>query len=111
MNNINKKELDILFLFLAKQAIKINDLRVSYLKNLNAIFKKNYKKLVIKNFTFSLTSGWPSAENSNDLYNFLVKNRDKIIAKKQLAYGCHRADITFKLNNKNDKLLSRGEKK
>jgi DNA replication and repair protein RecF len=108
-------QLDIWFKEFAKVNQILNNFRNNYLQELKEIINDDFFKILNlnkKNFNLKFNNGLPSGvENENDIYNFLVKNKEKILKNKYLKYGSHLANIDFYFDEKSENQLSRGQQK
>lgn len=111
----NTKQLDVWFQEFAKTNSALNALRKNYLddlkKNLNNDLFKNLQ-LNIEEFDYTFNNGLPKdIDTTENIYSFLIKNKEKIIKNKYLKYGSHLASIEFFFQNTPEKQLSRGQQK
>jgi DNA replication and repair protein RecF len=108
-------QLDIWFKEFAKVNQILNNFRNNYLQELKEIINDDFFKILNlnkKNFNLKFNNGLPSGvENEDDIYNFLVKNKEKILKNKYLKYGSHLANIDFYFDEKSENQLSRGQQK
>jgi len=116
LKNKDRDVLNIWFAEFADITAKINTIRLGYLKELKAINTNDFFKKIILNlesFTYSFNNGLPNdiKDIKKDIYNFLIKNTEKILKNKYLKYGPHLATIDFYFKKNDEKKLSRGEQK
>jgi DNA replication and repair protein RecF len=108
-------QLDIWFKEFSKVNQILNNFRNNYLQELKEIINDDFFKILNlnkKNFNLKFNNGLPSGiENEDDIYNFLVKNKEKILKNKYLKYGSHLANIDFYFDEKSENQLSRGQQK
>ena len=112
----DKIQLSLWFKEFAKITTSINNIRINYLIDLQKINTSDFFKNIIVNlssFKYVFNNGLPLGikNNEEDIYDFLIKNTDKIIKNKYLKYGPHLATIDFYFNNNKEHQLSRGEQK
>jgi DNA replication and repair protein RecF len=113
--NKNYTQLNVWFAEFAKVNIVLNNLRSNYLSELQEILKNGFFDSFISNadnFQYKFNNGLPTeVKTEKDIYDFLLRNKEKIIKNKYLKYGSHLASIDFSFKSKKEQQLSRGQQK
>ncbi len=98
---------------LVENALKIDGIRQTYLKNLTpylVTFCQSLMPEITENVVCQYRAGWP--KNTNDLMALYALNFQKEKALGHTQYGAHRADIRFKFSGQEAiNTLSRGQQK
>jgi DNA replication and repair protein RecF len=115
INNNQIQQLDVWFQEFAKINHTLNTLKTTYLKQLKTTTTKGFFSdllLDITAFDYKIDNGLPSGINTEkDIYDFLIKNKAKIIKNKYLKYGSHLTNISFSFEGVCENQLSRGVQK
>lgn len=109
----NKELLDVYDITLASYGIKIMNDRIAYIENLNLYGEEVHKEITHdkEKIEFKYVTSLKNI-NENDLYELLVKSRDKDLFTRNTSNGPHRDDFDIYINDVNTRIYgSQGQQR